>query len=195
MPTGLNENKALLVCPQGRGADKLKPLLAGACLREAEVVSSGSEARRAIAELGIGVVVINAPLPDESGMELATELCQGSTLAVILLVKAELMGMIYTPATEAGVLVVPKPLNPALFTQALQLGTAMQNRLKMQGQEYEKLQYKLEEIRAVDRAKCLLIQHMHISEEEAHRAIEKQAMDMRLPKMRVARELIRKFEL
>lgn len=191
----MNENKALLVCPQGRGADKLKPLLKGVAPREAEVAGSGSEARRMMSVGGFGVVVINAPLIDESGMELATELCQSTAAAVILLVKAELMSMIYTPATEAGVLVVPKPLNPNLFAQALQLGTAMQNRLKTLGREYEKLQKKLDEIRTVDRAKCLLIQHMHISEEEAHRAIEKQAMDMRLPKLRVARELIRKFEL
>ena len=134
-------------------------------------------------------------MPDENGMELAVELCESSAMAVILLVKAELMGMVYAPATEAGVLVVPKPLNPALFIQALQLGLAMRNRLKIQGREYEKLQRKLEETRAVDRAKCLLIQHMHISEEEAHRAIEKQAMDTRMPKMWVARELMRKFEL
>lgn len=191
----MNENKALLVCPQGRGADKLKPLLKGVVPRETEVAGSGSEARRMMSVGGFGVVVINAPLMDESGMELATELCQSTAAAVILLVKAELLSMIYTPATEAGVLVVPKPLNPNLFAQALQLGTAMQNRLKTLGREYEKLQKKLDEIRTVDRAKCLLIQHMHISEEEAHHAIEKQAMDMRLPKMRVARELIRKFEL
>lgn len=181
--------------PGGRGADKLKPLLADADFIDECIVLNGGEARRIIARQSFAVVVINAPLPDESGLELAIELCQKSTSAVILLIKAELLSMVFTPATEAGVLVVTKPLNPQLFTQTLQLGVAMRNRLKTLGAQYEKLQNRLEEIRTVDRAKCLLIQHMHLSEEEAHRAIEKQAMDMRLPKLRVAKELIRRFEL
>lgn len=191
----LSIQSALLVCPGGRGADKLKALMADGQIRACDVAASGSEARRLMSEKSYPMAVINAPLSDESGLELAAELSQDSAAAVVLLVKAEWMSVVFAPATEAGVLVVSKPMNPSAFTQAVQMAAAMHNRLEAMSFQYEKLEKRLEEIRAIDRAKCLLIQHMKLTEEEAHRAIEKQAMDLRLPKARVAKELIRRFEL
>ena len=47
------------------------------------------------------------------------------------------------------------------------------------------------EIRIVNRAKWLLITEKHLSEPEAHRYIEKQAMDRCLPRREVAEEIIR----
>lgn len=187
--------QALLVCQTGPGAEKLKPLIKQAFAGEIAQVARAAEARSLAAERPFQLVVVNAPLPDESGLELVTELCRRSTAAVVFLVREEWLSMVFTPATEAGALVVSKPVNALLFSQAVRLGAAMCNRLKVLNLEYEKLQGRLEEQRAVARAKCLLIQNLHITEEEAHRAIEKQAMDMRLPKIRVAKELIRRFEL
>ena len=50
-------------------------------------------------------------------------------------------------------------------------------------------------LRSSDRAKCLLIEHMRITEEEAHRVIEKEAMDSRMSRVRVARRVLDQFEL
>lgn len=155
----------------------------------------GGEARRLLAQGGYGMVVINAPLADESGLELAMELTESSLCAVVLLVKAELMGMIYNPATEAGVLVAAKPLNPQLFQQTVQLAAATRNRLLLVSRENEKLHQKLEELRLVNRAKCLLIEHERLTEGEAHRAIEKQAMDARLSRAKIAKQILERYEL
>lgn len=189
----VTESKVLLVC--GRGEEKLRRLLSdmGVCLGSA--AASAGEARRALACGGYGMVVINAPLTDESGLELAMELAGDSLLAVVLLVSAELIGMIYNPATEAGVLLAAKPLNPQLFQQTVQLAAAMRNRLLLVSRENQKLHQKLEEIRQVDRAKCLLIEHEHLTESEAHRAIEKQAMDARLPRAKIAKKILERYEL
>ena len=44
------------------------------------------------------------------------------------------------------------------------------------------------------RAKWLLIERRGMTEAEAHRYIEKEAMDTRLPKREVARDILRTFE-
>lgn len=103
--------------------------------------------------------------------------------------------MIYNPATEAGVLVAAKPLNPQLFQQTVQLAAATRNRLLLVSRENEKLHQKLEELRLVDRAKCLLIEHERLTEGEAHRAIEKQAMDARLSRAKIAKQILERYEL
>ncbi len=148
-----------------------------------------------MAGAGYALAVVNAPLTDETGLELATELTGSTLAAVILLVKAELMSMVYAPATEAGVLVVSKPVIPQVFQQTLQLAAATRSRLLVLSRENERLHQKLEEIRVIDRAKCLLIENMRISETEAHRAIEKQAMDRRVSRVLIAKELLKRFEL
>ena len=52
------------------------------------------------------------------------------------------------------------------------------------------LEEKMEEIRIVNRAKWLLISQLNMDEPQAHRYIEKQAMDRCVPKRRVAEEII-----
>ena len=52
---------------------------------------------------------------------------------------------------------------------------------------------KMEEIRIVNRAKWLLISELKMDEPQAHRYIEKQAMDRCISKKEVAEEIIRTY--
>ena len=60
--------------------------------------------------------------------------------------------------------------------------------------ENARLQNQIEEIKLVDRAKCALIQYRHLTEQEAHYFLEKQAMDQRSTRRQVAQEIIRTYE-
>jgi len=57
-----------------------------------------------------------------------------------------------------------------------------------------KLQKKIEDIRLIDRAKCVLIQYLNMTEPQAHRYIEKQAMDMRITRAEVAQGILKTYE-
>jgi AmiR/NasT family two-component response regulator len=56
------------------------------------------------------------------------------------------------------------------------------------------LQLKIEEIRLVNRAKAILIQYLKMTEQEAHKYIEKQAMDLRITKREVATSILNTYE-
>ena len=187
------EAKILLVAAQGQ--DKLKQWLGPIQPGEIVTVRGASEARRVTAGDAYALVLINAPLLDETGLELAIDLARRTTAAVILLVKTELASMIADTATDAGVLIVTKPVFPQLFEQTVRVGVASRNRMLLYKSENEKLLKKYEELKIVDRAKCLLIEHMHITEEEAHRVLEKEAMNARIPRVRVAKQVLERFEL
>ena len=49
-------------------------------------------------------------------------------------------------------------------------------------------------MRLVDRAKCTLVQYLGFTEAQAHRYLEKQAMDMRMTRREVAEEILRTYE-
>ena len=56
------------------------------------------------------------------------------------------------------------------------------------------IEEKMEEIRLVNRAKWLLIDELKMTEPDAHRYIEKQAMDRCVPKQQVAQEIIKTYK-
>ena len=57
-----------------------------------------------------------------------------------------------------------------------------------------KLHKKLEEIRNVNRAKFALMQYLNFTEQQAHRYLEKQAMDLRVTKNEVALKVIKMYD-
>ena len=70
-------------------------------------------------------------------------------------------------------MVVKTPLSKALFKQAFRLAYASKNRMAGLLQENRKLCRKIEDMGIVDRAKCVLIQVLKMTEPQAHRYIEK----------------------
>ena len=57
-----------------------------------------------------------------------------------------------------------------------------------------KLQRKIEEIRLIDRAKCILIQYLQMTEPQAHKYIEKQAMNLRQSRVQMAESILKTYE-
>ena len=92
-----------------------------------------------------------------------------------------------------GVLVVAKPLNRAALLQAIRMGKAMHGRMMHMKAENDKLKKKQEELRCVTRAKCILIEREQSTEEQAHRYIEKLAMDTRRNRREVAMEILSRY--
>lgn len=56
------------------------------------------------------------------------------------------------------------------------------------------LKLKLEEKNLVDRAKKTLIEKLKMTESQAHRFIEKQAMDLRVTKKNIAENILKIYE-
>ena len=67
---------------------------------------------------------------------------------------------------------------------------AVRERLRALERKTSTLGEKMEEIRTVNRAKWLLIEHLKMTENDAHRYIEKQAMDRCVSKSEIAKSII-----
>lgn len=151
------------------------------------------EARRMLLNAPVDIVIINTPLKDDFGTELALDLADGSA-GVLLLVKNELYDQICYKVEDSGVLTLGKPTSRQGFYSAVKLLTAMTARLSKLEKANHTLQEKMADIRVVNRAKWLLIEHHHMREQDAHYFIEKQAMDTRLSRREVAENIIRSYD-
>ena len=74
------------------------------------------------------------------------------------------------------------------------MAASCSRRLALLLEENARLADKLAQLRLVDRAKCLLIERRGMTEADAHRLIEKQAMDTRATRGEVATALIEEME-
>ena len=151
------------------------------------------EARRMLLNAPVDIVIINTPLKDDFGTELALDLADGSA-GVLLLVKNELYEQVCYKVEDSGVLTLGKPTSRQGFYSAVKLLTAMTARLSKLEKANHTLQEKMADIRVVNRAKWLLIEHHHMKEQDAHYFIEKQAMDTRLSRREVAENIIRSYD-
>lgn len=186
--------RVLIVSSSANGREFLRELLRGQEYGQVVFADNGGEARRSMAEDGFSLVVINAPLRDESGEQLALWTAQSTDAGVLLLVKAEIADEVSARVEDSGVMVLPKPLSKQLFCQSLKLAAAARRRMLGLKNENAKLQKKIDDIRLVDRAKCVLIQYSDFTEQQAHRYIEKKAMDQRVSRREVAEDIIRTYE-
>lgn len=187
-------DSVLIVSSNENAAALLLPILSQHKLNNIVTVKTAGEARRLTIERDFDLCIINAPLADETGESLSISLVQGSESQVILIVRAEIADEIAHAVEEDGVLVVQKPLNRAVLNSVIRLANASFNRINALKTKNKALLRKIEDIRLIDRAKCILIEYLRMTETEAHHYIEKQAMDMRQTKREVAVDILKTYE-
>ena len=111
----------------------------------------------------------------------------------MLLVKADIHAAIHDKVAEHGVFTLPKPTSKSILTQALYWMESMRERLRQFEKKSVSIEEKMVEIRIVNKAKWLLISELKMSEADAHRYIEKQAMDQCITKRSIAEDIIKTY--
>lgn len=180
----------LLVTESERFRHIFASLLPSSTFAPILTVPSVSAAQRAALERVYDLVIVNAPLPDDLGAAFAVSQCGNRQTVVLMLVRAAQQEELHSRVSDRGVFTLPKPTTQQALMTAIQWMTAARERLRRVEDTTQTLEQKMQEIRLVNRAKWLLIESRDMSEAEAHRFLEKQAMDRCLPKARIAEELI-----
>lgn len=150
-------------------------------------------ARRQMLSRSFDLVIINAPLPDESGTRFAIDACNRTDTVVLLLLKEESYENVNQQVTSHGVFTLQVPVSASTIRQGLKWMISARERLRRMETKNLSVEEKMEEIRLVNRAKWLLIEQRKMNESDAHRHIEKQAMDRCTSKKEVAMEIIRSY--
>ncbi len=184
----------LLVSCSEKGNKVFIDLLKQASVHKIAAVSSCARARQLLMEYEYDLCMINAPLPDENGISLAKHVAAMGSTQTILIVRGEYTDAIADAVEPYGVICLGTPISKNLLWSALRLAGAAQNKYRSMQDEVGRLTKKIEDIRIIDRAKCVLISVLQMTEQEAHKHIEKQAMDMRVTKKAIAEGILKQYE-
>lgn len=186
--------RILLVSRKGKSRDMLVQLLETETSSQIDVAYSEEDATVLMEKNEFDLVIINSPLEGKTGVDLAVYTAEKYTAGILLVVQNKYANIIAPKVEPYGVLVVGKPVVKAFFNQAIKFAEVAAHRVLSLKEENINLHLKLEEMKIINRAKCVLIQYLSMSETQAHKYIEKQAMDMRLSKYRVARQILKAYE-
>jgi len=193
MASGKNIYKVLVAGANDKTFALLQTLLPGSSYDPPLRAGSAGEAKRMALDYAVDIAILNAPMRDEFGTQLALSLARDN-VGVLLLVPGESFDGVRDQMEDEGVMALAKPLTRQTLEMGLHMITALRGKLLQMDRRNRALQEKMTDIRTINRAKWLLIEQLRMTESEAHYYIERQAMDTRLSRREVAENIIRSYD-
>lgn len=185
--------RVLIVSSNRQVYDSISDFLPPNEFDSAAYASSAGEARRILLDSDFDIVIVNTPLPDEFGLDFAIDLSEKS-IGILVICKSDVYEQVAYRAEDHGILTLPRPISKQSLYMSVKLLWALSVKLSKMEREKQTLQEKMADIRIFNRAKWLLIENLGMSEKDAHYHIEKQAMDMRIPRRSVAELIIKTYD-
>ena len=193
MASGKNIYKVLVAGANDKTFALLQTLLPGSSYDPPLRAGSAGEAKRMALDYAVDIAILNAPMRDEFGTQLALDLARDN-VGVLLLVPGESFDGVRDQMEDEGVMALAKPLTRQTLEMGLHMITALRGKLLQMDRRNRALQEKMTDIRTINRAKWLLIEQLRMTESEAHYYIERQSMDTRLSRREVAENIIRSYD-
>lgn len=183
-------NSILIVSGSEQFAAIVKKALHGYAFATVDIRKSAAASRQCIMERYYNIIVIDSPLPDESGLELALDTVEQCSASLLMVVPAEIYEDILDRVTDYGVLVIHKPGPRGRIGKAVRFLAATHKKIRRLEKKILTMEEKMEEIRIVSKAKVLLVEKRQMTEDEAHRYIGKMAMDQGVSRKRIAEKIL-----
>lgn len=187
--------KILIVSTQKQSSDALYDIIKPLVFSGYDYAASASEARRKFDITEYDLTIINAPLSDEFGSELALDIAERSLSAILILVKADLMEQVQDKLAVTGAFVVGKPINKQVLLQSIPFVLNSKQIIATLREQNKALKKKMDDVKVIERAKYCLIKYLGFDEKQAHRYIQKQAMDLRISQRTVADNILKTYEV
>ena len=148
--------------------------------------------KQTLTEERADLLIIYTPLSDDSGVQSILDLSvKYPAMSILLIVSKEAYQQVLYRAGDTGITVLARPISTSTFVSAIQMLGTMSRKVQRLLEENAKLQRKLEDERYVSRAKALLIEKQGMTEGEAHKYLERQAMSGSVTRREVALKIIR----
>jgi AmiR/NasT family two-component response regulator len=158
-----------------------------------EIAGEGASGKIALALARTAVpdvILMAVGLPDADGIETSHDVMRAHPLPIVL-ITSHYDATTIERATRAGVMgYLVKPLRAEELSPAIELAiTRFQDFVALRAENIN-LKETLEARKTIERAKGLLMQQRHLSEEQAYTLMKKNSMNMRKPMAEVAHAII-----
>lgn len=186
--------KILVVSPNEKYVSSIKKLLPPDRIDIVDYASNISTARRMILESHYEIVIVNHFPVSGDGVAFSIDISEDYGVGVIIFVSYENYHEVFDKTHELGIFTIARPTTSETLIQVFRLLCLTRERIHSLDNKKVSIKERLEIIRLVDEAKLKLIKYVHLSEDEAHKYIERQAMQLRITKKESALIIIDKYK-
>lgn len=172
----------------------VKRVISGMNFTSVEIRHSAAQAAQELANRSFDLILVNAPLADEFGGDFIMDVCTRYNSGLLVIVPGEVSEDIAEQVIDYGAVVLAKPVSNRALARNVRHLVAIRNRMWETEKKVVSLEEKIRELRIINRAKCLLIEQKHMTEEEAHRHMTKTSMDRCISMKKLAEEIIEDLE-
>lgn len=156
--------------------------------------SSGAAARRAFSERDFDLAIIEQ-VKDDHGKNVARSLIETSCSAGVILIEDSFVyEQVAAELESLGIIVIPRPVHRVLLITAIRFMHANSVRICKLKNQNNLLVREIEDLKFINKAKYALMESLGYSENQAHKYIEKRAMDERKTKKAVALEVLKTYD-
>ena len=160
-----------------------------------QTISGLDEAGAALERLRPTLIVLQSDAPDAQALHRCAELAETAEAVFLLLVRQEAYGAAWRTLQKHGVCVMTWPMEQAVLTQTLRNLLLLKKSMQTMQAQTDQLRSQLQDLKRIQKAKGLLMRQLGMTEQDAHRWIEKAAMDRCVKKREIAETIIRMYEL
>lgn len=187
---------SVLICSERtESISLLKRFLKTCDYGECVSATTAQEAKKQLTLHSFTLIIVDLPFTkDAHEMSFLLNLQETSNTSVLALIQKQHVQILRERVEKFGIFTAAKPLVPDVLQQFLSFVSASYYRMNQINRKQEQLVDKIREIKLVDKAKCLLIEHEYLSEEAAHKQIEKTAMNERVSRGVIAKRIIQEYE-
>jgi response regulator NasT len=144
---------------------------------------------------GFDAVIFNLPLEGRFGLEEAANASNSESVFVMAVAPQKNMEEIIRRLGDSPLMLMARPFSVSAFELTIRNIIRMAAKtLSYRGKLIE-AENKISDIKLIERAKFTLVEYLSLSEAEAHRYIQKNAMDRRVKQVEVAKEVLRTYEV
>ena len=162
---------------------------------QVQTVSGLDEARTALGRQHPTLIVMQSDEPGGQDLRRCAEMAAGAEAVFLLLVRQEAYGAAWRTLQKHGVCVMTWPMEQAVLTQTLRNLLLLKKSMQTMQAQTDQLRSQLQDLKRIQKAKGLLMRQLGMTEQDAHRWIEKAAMDRCVKKREIAETIIRMYEL
>lgn len=185
--------KALVIAKQQETCDGIEAIVKAVGFLTVATSLSGADARARFDYTDFDLVIVSTPISDEFGLELVADLKKRTDAGIIVITRGEAADEIQEKIKFTGAFVLGRPVNKAVLTQAVKFCMIARSEIMVLKIKTQELAQRLDDVKLIDRAKCCLIEYLKLTEPQAHRHIQKQAMDQRVSQRTVAEDILKTY--
>lgn len=143
----------------------------------------------------VDAVIVSTPLRSEFGLNYVADAAKRTEGCIVVLAKADIAEDVQSRIGFTGAYVLGRPFPKNVLVHTIRIALRAKDNISRLKQENTQLSKRLDDMKLVDRAKCCLIQYLNLTENQAHRHIQKLAMDSRKTQREIAEDILRTYSV